>query len=288
MKIGFIGLGIMGESMCSNIIKKHDDDVYVCDLVQSQVDKLVAEGAIACRDATEVIVNADTIFSMMPTSDHTRQVYKSALPVLGKGKICVDMATIDPSASVEVAKMVKETGAQFMDAPVLKSKSAAIAGDLGIVVGGDKETFGTIRPILDYMGTTVLYMGDNGKGLVAKICANTMLAGVQNAVNETLILAEANGLSLDDYVSAMALSTGSNAYLPAKQNAIRNADYTTAFSVENMNKDLHICELLAKESNVVMSGLENDLNVYSWLMDNGYAKQDYAASIEAVRSKKNQ
>jgi len=286
MKIGFIGLGIMGESMCSNIIKKHDDDVYVCDLVQSQVDKLVAEGAIACNDATEVIKNADTIFSMMPTSDHTRQVYKSALPVLGKGKICVDMATIDPSASVEVAKMVKETGAQFMDAPVLKSKSAAIAGDLGIVVGGDKETFDTIRPILDYMGTTVLYMGDNGKGLVAKICANTMLAGVQNAVNETLILAEANGLSLDDYVSAMALSTGSNAYLPAKQNAIRNADYTTAFSVENMNKDLHICELLAKESNVVMSGLENDLNVYSWLMDNGYAKQDYAASIEAVRSKK--
>ena len=286
MKIGFIGLGIMGESMCSNIIKKHDDDVYVCDLVQSQVDKLVAEGAIACNDATEVIKNADTIFSMMPTSDHTRQVYKSALPVLGKGKICVDMATIDPSASVEVAKMVKETGAQFMDAPVLKSKSAAIAGDLGIVVGGDKETFDTIRPILDYMGTTVLYMGDNGKGLVAKICANTMLAGVQNAVNETLILAEANGLSLDDYVSAMALSTGSNAYLPAKQNAIRNADYTTAFSVENMNKDLHICELLAKESNVVMSGLENDLNVYSWLMDNGYAKQDYAASIEPVRSKK--
>lgn len=286
MKIGFIGLGIMGESMCSNIIKKHDDDVYVCDLVQSQVDKLVAEGAIACKDATEVIEKADTIFSMMPTSDHTRQVYKSALPVLGKGKICVDMATIDPSASMEVAKMVKETGAQFLDAPVLKSKSAAIAGELGIVVGGEEETFNTIRPILDYMGTTVLYMGDNGKGLVAKICANTMLAGVQNAVNETLILAEANGLSLDDYVSAMALSTGSNAYLPAKLNAIRNADYTTAFSVENMNKDLHICECLAKESNVTMPGLENDLNIYSWLMDNGYAKQDYAASIEAVRSKK--
>jgi len=288
MKIGFIGLGIMGESMCANIVKKHDSDVYVCDLVQSQVDKLVAEGAIACKDAIEVIEKADTIFSMMPTSDHTRQVYKSALHVLCKGKICVDMATIDPSASIEVAEMVKETGAQFMDAPVLKSKSAAITGELGIVVGGDKEVFDIICPILDYMGTTVLYMGSNGKGLVAKICANTMLGGVQNAVNETLILAEANGLSLDDYVAAMALSTGSNAYLPAKLNAIRNADYTTAFSVENMNKDLHICEALAKESNVAMPGLDNALDVYTWLMDNGYAKQDYAASIEAVRSQKGQ
>lgn len=283
MKIGFIGLGIMGESMCANIVKKHDDDVYVCDLVQTQVDKLVAEGAIACKDAVEVIEKADTIFSMMPTSNHTREVYKSALSVLGKGKICVDMATIDPSASVEVSKLVKETGAQFMDAPVLKSKAAAIAGELGIVVGGDKEVFETIRPILDYMGTTVHYMGENGKGLVAKICANTMLAGVQNAVNETLVLAEANGLSLDDYVAAMALSTGSNAYLPAKLNAIRNSDYTTAFSVENMSKDVHICEALAKESGVAMPGLQSSLDVYDWLMANGYTKQDYSATIEAVR-----
>lgn len=286
MKIGFIGLGIMGESMCENIVKKHDDEVFVTDLVQSQVDKLVAAGAKACKDATEVIEKADTIFSMMPTSNHTREVYKKALPALGEGKIVVDMATIDPSASVEVANMVKETGAQFMDAPVLKSKAAAIAGDLGIVVGGDKDIFEKIRPILDYMGTTVHYMGENGKGLVAKICANTMLAGVQNAVNETLTLAEAAGLSLDDYVKAMALSTGANAYLPAKLNAIRNRDYTTAFSVENMNKDLHICEGLAKESGVAMPGLENDLSVYTWLMENGYAKQDYSASLEAVRNKK--
>ena len=284
MKIGFIGLGIMGESMCENIVKKHNDDVYVCDLVPAQVEKLVAVGAIACKDAVEVIEKADTIFSMMPTSEHTKAVYQNALSVLKEGKICVDMATIEPSASVEVAKIVKETGAQFMDAPVLKSKSAAIAGDLGIVVGGDKEIYDIIEPILAYMGSTLHYMGDNGKGLVAKICANTMLGGVQNAVNETLILAQANGLSLDNYVKAMALSTGSNAYLPAKLEALRNADYTTAFSVENMNKDLHICEELAKESNVSMPGLENDLGVYAWLMANGYAKQDYSASIEAIRN----
>jgi 3-hydroxyisobutyrate dehydrogenase and related beta-hydroxyacid dehydrogenases len=284
MKIGFIGLGIMGESMCENIVKKHDDKVYVYDLIPEQIKKLTDIGAIACKSALEVAENADVIFSIVPTSNHSKQVYNELLPALKEGKYCVDMGTIDPSASVEISKTVKETGAQFLDAPVLKSKPAAIAGELGIVVGGDKEAFEFIKPLLAYMGNTILYMGANGNGLVMKICSNSLLGEVQNGVNETLVLAEKYGISLDNYVAAVALGSGHNVYLTSKVEAIRNKDYTTAFSTENMAKDLGICKTLSDEAGLPMPGVEKALDVYKWLLDNDYAKKDYSCSIEAIRA----
>ena len=106
MKIGFIGLGIMGESMCENIIKKHNDKVFVFDFVKPQVDKMAALGAVACANSTEVAQNADVIISMVPKSEHSRSVYEEVSKVTDSSKICIDMSTIDPSVSVEISKMI--------------------------------------------------------------------------------------------------------------------------------------------------------------------------------------
>ena len=122
MKIGFIGLGIMGESMCENIVKKHDDTVYCFDFIPAKVELLASKGAVPCKDSVELAEKSDVIISMVPKSEHSMSVYKTILPVLGAGKTCIDMSTIDPSVSVEISKMVKATGAAFMDAPVVKSK----------------------------------------------------------------------------------------------------------------------------------------------------------------------
>ena len=164
MKIGFIGLGIMGESMCENIVKKHDDTVYCFDFVPAKVELLASKGAVPCKDSVELATKADVIISMVPKSEHSMSVYKTILPVLCAGKTCIDMSTIDPSVSVEISKIVKATGAAFMDAPVVKSKPAAIAGKLGIYMGGDEATCEAMRPILAYMGENIIRMGGNGKG----------------------------------------------------------------------------------------------------------------------------
>ena len=103
MKIGFVGLGIMGESMCENIVKKHDDEVYVFDFVQAQVDKLVAVGAKACTSSREVAENVDVFISMVPKSEHSRAVYEEVATVAREGLTCIDMSTIDPSVSVEIS-----------------------------------------------------------------------------------------------------------------------------------------------------------------------------------------
>lgn len=286
MKIGFIGLGIMGESMCENIVKKHDDKVYVFDFIEAQVKKLEAVGAVACANSTEVATNADVIISMVPKSEHSRSVYNEILPVLDATKTCIDMSTIDPSVSVEISEMVKKTGAQFIDAPVVKSKPAAIAGKLGIYVGGEEATYEAMKPILSYMGENIIRMGDNGKGLVMKICHNALVSQIQNGVNETSTLASANGIDILTFAEAISYGGGQNFYLDSKKEPISKEDYTTAFSIENEYKDVNICMNLAKECGVSMPGEANALRVYQDAMDAGYGKEDFCATIKVVRNQK--
>ncbi len=283
MKIGFVGLGIMGESMCENIIKKHDDSVYVFDFVKEKVDKLASLGAVACESSKEVAKNADLFITMVPKSEHSRAVYTEILPELKSGMICVDMSTIDPSVSVEISEMVKKTGAEFADAPVVKSKPAAIAGKLGIYVGGSEEVYEKIRPILLYMGENVKRMGDNGKGLVMKICHNALVSQIQNGVNETMTLAGKCGISIADYAEAISYGGAGNWYLDSKKDVLEKEDFTTAFSVENEHKDVHICLNLAKECGFSMPGEENAVRVYDKALEMGLGKEAFSATIKVVR-----
>lgn len=283
MKIGFIGLGIMGESMCENIVKKHDDTVYAFDFVQEKVDLLASKGAVACKDSVELAKNSDVIISMVPKSEHVRSVYTGILEVLDGTKTCIDMSTIDPSVSVEISRMVKEKGAQFMDAPVVKSKPAAIAGKLGIYVGGEEAVYEKMLPILSYMGENVIRMGDNGKGLVMKICHNALVSQIQNGVNETLVLAQKNGISVSTFATAISYGGGQNFYLDGKAAPIEKEDYTTAFSVENMAKDVNICMSLAQECGLDMPGERNVCQVYDKALELGYGKEDFCATIKVVR-----
>jgi 3-hydroxyisobutyrate dehydrogenase len=283
MKIGFIGLGIMGEAMSANIINKHNDKVYVFDFVKEQVEFLAKLGAIPCENSIEVAKNADIIITMVPKSEHSRSVYKEILDVLDQTKTCIDMSTIDPSVSVDIADMVKGKGAKFADAPVVKSKPAAVSGTLGIYVGADEETYTAIKPILAYMGNNIMRMGDNGKGLVMKICHNTLVAQIQNGVNETIILANKNDINIEDYAKAISYGGGQNFYLDGKAKSISNEDYRTAFSIENMAKDLGICKTLADECGLSMPGALVVNQVYEKSIKMGYAKEDFSATIKAVR-----
>jgi 3-hydroxyisobutyrate dehydrogenase len=286
MKIGFIGLGIMGEAMCRNIVRKNEDPVYVFDFVKEKVDLLVKEGAVACPDSREVAEKADMIITMVPKSEHSRSVVNEVLPVLNETKIYVDMSTIDPDVSVELSEMVKNTGADFLDAPVVKSRPAAEAGKLGIYVGGSEEGYQKILPVLSYMGENIIRMGDNGKGLIMKICHNALVSQIQNGVNETSALAARNGIDILTYAEAISYGGGQNFYLDSKKNAIANEDYTTAFSIANMHKDVHICLNLATQSELAMPGEENAARVYDEAMEKGYGPEDFCATIKVVKDRK--
>lgn len=283
MKIAFIGLGIMGEAMCRNIIQKHDDEVYLFDFVKEKVDLLVKEGGIAAQSSREAAEKADLIITMVPKSEHSRAVAEEILPVLDETKIYIDMSTIDPDVSVELSEMVKKTGADFLDAPVVKSRPAAEAGKLGIYVGGSEEGYRRILPVLSYMGENIIRMGDNGKGLVMKICHNALVSQIQNGVYETSALAERNGIDILTYAEAISYGGGQNFYLDSKKKVIAEEDYTTAFSVANMHKDVHICLHLAEQCGLKMPGEENAVRVYDQAMAEGYGSEDFSATIKVVK-----
>lgn len=285
MRIGFIGLGIMGESMCENIVKKSGKEVLVYDINEEQVKKLVNIGAKAAASNKEIGEKCDVIISMVPKSEHVKGVYNELLPFLTSGKILIDMSTIDPSVSRELSVLVKEKECLMIDAPVVKSKPAAIKGELGIYVGGDKEAYEKVKPILSCMGNNLIHMGENGSGLVMKICHNMLVAQIQNGVNETISLAENSGLEFDDVITAISYGGGQNFYLDGKKSAIKNGDFTTAFSVENMNKDINIAVDLAEELEIKLPGAENARRVYKKAMDMGLDKEDFSATIKIVRDR---
>lgn len=283
MKIGFIGLGIMGESMAENIVKKHNDDVFVSDINKAQIDKLVDIGAIGCQNNIDVAIQSDVIITMVPKSEHSKAVYTEILPHINESKICIDMSTIDPSVSIEISQMIKAKGAQFADAPVVKSKPAAIAGELGILVGCDEELFEVIKPVLLYMGCNVIRMGENGKGLVMKICHNTLVAQIQNGVNETLLLAKKMGISAEDYHTAISYGGGQNFYLDGQWKNLDDENWTTAFSLENEYKDLGICQRLAQEQGLPMNGMQYVKSIYDKGVEVGIGKEDWRATYKIVR-----
>lgn len=283
MKIGFVGLGIMGESMSENIVKKHDDEVYVFDFVKEKVELLESKGAIGCSSSLKLAEKSDVIISMVPKSEHSMAVYKEVLPALDDTKLCIDMSTIDPSVSVEISEMVKKTGAEFVDAPVVKSKPAAIAGKLGIYVGGDEKACEKAMPILSYMGENIIRMGGNGKGLVMKICHNALVSQIQNGVNETLTLARAYGIDIESYTTAISYGGGQNfIWIPKRcQSKMR---ITPRLFVENMYKDVNICMNMAKESGLKLQGENAAKQVYDKAMELGFGKEDFCATIKAVKA----
>lgn len=163
MRIGFIGLGIMGEPMCCNVLKKHDDDVYVYDIRPERVQILERTGGIGCSSVAETARSADVIITVVSNSEQALEVYKEVAQEADSTKICIDMSTIDIDMSLFIYGMLREKGAQFLDAPIVKSQQSARFGDLGIYVGGDLDVYMQIKPVLQYMGKSILHMGKTAK-----------------------------------------------------------------------------------------------------------------------------
>lgn len=282
-KIGFIGLGIMGESMCENIIKKGNYPTWVFDLSNAQVEKMVAIGAKACKSSKEIAENTNVIIMMVPTSDNSREVITGLLPNLKKNTIIIDMSSIAPSVSKELAEKVKATGSIMIDAPVVKSKAAAIKGELGILVGGDAEIIEKVKPILLCMGKEVINLGTNGNGLVMKLLHNMLVGEIQNGVNEMLVMANTAGLDFDAVIKSVKAGGGQNFYLDSKGDTIKSKDFSPKFSFGNMNKDINLALDLADQLGLDLPGAKRVQQIYAAGI-NSVKNEDFSASYKIVES----
>ncbi len=278
MKVAFIGLGIMGMPMANNVSKKYDLIGY--DVIKKDTSFPFASSYKEC------VGFADVIISMVPKNEHMLSLYKEIKPFLRKGQIWIDMSTISPNTNQQVARDLEGTGVELLDCPVVKSQPAAVKGELGIYVGGNRDTYEKVKEILSCMGKNIIYMGSHGAGLQMKILHNALVGEIQNGVNEILGLAKALGLNQEEVVTAFGYGGASCFYLDTKANNIINNTYPTAFSVENMNKDVHFAKEMAEDIKKECPGLNNVVRVYEKAMEEGLAKEDFSASYKVVNEVK--
>ncbi|MCB1157857.1 MAG: NAD(P)-dependent oxidoreductase [Leptospiraceae bacterium] len=287
-KIGFIGLGIMGESMCDRIIQVGKFPCSVFDVDPAKVEKLVEKGGIKAESISDIANFATHIILMVPNDESVRSVFNSLLPVVKPGTTIIDMSTISPNTSRELALKVQEKGCTMYDAPVVKSKPAAISGDLGIYVGGDKEGLDDIRPILECMGKNIIHLGENGAGLTMKLCHNSLVAEIQNGVNEMLVLAGHFGISEENFVKAISYGGGQNFYLDGKWKAIKERNFSPAFPFEHMAKDIQLTKNLAETKNLHLPGIEQVNRIYQEGLRDNLGREDFSASYKVVELKSKQ
>ena len=276
MKVAFIGLGIMGLPMATNISKKFDLIGY--DIVKKDTPFPFASSY------EEAVKDRDVIISMVPKNEHMLALYSELYKYLKRGQICIDMSTISPDTNRMVARQLEPMGVELLDCPVVKSQPAAIKGELGIYVGGKEAVYHKVEEILKCMGKNIIYMGGHGAGNQMKILHNALVGEIQNGVNEILGLAKALGLDLNQVVEAFSYGGAQNFYLDGKAKNIINGEYPTAFSVANMNKDVHFAKEIADDLGKEVPSLRRVVTVYEVAMEKGLEKEDFSATFKVVNN----
>jgi 2-hydroxy-3-oxopropionate reductase len=241
MKIGFIGLGIMGKPMSKNLLKA-GYEVIVCDVVKTAVDELVAAGAKAAATPKEVAQQTDIIITMLPNSPHVKTVVLGENGVIEgakKGAIVADMSSIAPLVSREVAEKLAEKGIEMLDAPVSGGEPKAIDGTISVMVGGKKEVFDKCYPILKTMAGSVVHTGDVGAGNITKLANQIIVAINIAAVSEALTLASKAGVGPELVYQAIRGGLAGSTVLDAKAPMMMDRNFKPGFRINLHIKDLN-------------------------------------------------
>ncbi len=241
MKIGFIGLGIMGKPMAKNLIKK-GYELVVYDINAENINALTALGAAAADSAKDVAAQSEIIITMVPNSPHVKAA------VLGKngvlegakpGSILIDMSSIAPLASQEVYKACTEKCVEMLDAPVSGGEPKAVDGTLSIMVGGKKDIFDRVYNILMAMGGSAVYCGDIGAGNTTKLANQIIVAVNIAAVSEAFLLATKAGVDPELVFNAIKGGLAGSTVMNAKVPMILDRNFKPGFKVDLHIKDLN-------------------------------------------------
>jgi 3-hydroxyisobutyrate dehydrogenase-like beta-hydroxyacid dehydrogenase len=284
MKLGYVGLGTMGGRVARRLLLA-GHEVRGYNRTPAKAAWLVDEGLELCDSPRQVAERSQVVFCMVTNTQALEQVVlgpDGILAGLGPGKILVDMSTVSPEASRGIAAKVRAKGAQMLDAPVSGSVSTLEAGQLSIMVAGDRSAFEAVKPILLDIGPSVDYVGENGKAVQMKIAINLCLAVQMVAFSEAVLVAEKGGISREDAVSVLLKSVIASPMLKYRGPFVLDLPEEAWFDVNMMQKDM----LLALESGrrldvpLPTSAVANEILTAARGM--GLAAKDFAAVFEVL------
>jgi 3-hydroxyisobutyrate dehydrogenase len=258
--IGFIGLGVMGEPICRNLVKKSGKRVLAFDLAAEPLARLRAEGAEVVGAVADAIEQSDLLFLCLPSAKHVRAVFEGdgILNNIRERQVVVDLGTSSVSQTRDFAKQLQARGAAWADAPIARTRQAAQDGTLSVMVGATVQLYAAIEPLIRCFATDVTHCGEVGAGQVTKILNNVVLFETVNALAEAVTVARHNGV--DPKLLLDTLSKGS-----ADSFALRNHGLKAivpgvfperAFSTEYALKDLSYALELARDAGLRIRGAE--------------------------------
>ena len=281
--VGFIGVGVMGRNMARNVRKK-GYNVVIYDLNKTVVEEMRGEGFGVAASPKEAAAGADIIITMLPSSPHVASVAlgeNGIIEGIRPGTIYVDMSTIDPTTTVEVAQKIEAAGAFMLDSPVVKGVSSAIDGTLTLYIGGDEAVLERARPVLECMGTTLLHMGKIGAGEVTKLANNMCLATIVGATSEVFVFSAKLGVDADKLFKALESGSAASRALTTHVKALglnRKFDALT-FPAAFMMKDLGLGMKTAKDNNFPLFYPTLTNMLFTMLDASGRGKSNYSEII---------
>ncbi len=281
MKIGFIGLGIMGMPMARNLLKAgHELAVY--DVVEAPVKELAGAGAEAASSPREVASACRLVITMLPNSPHVKQAVLGENGVIHgarRGDILVDMSSIAPGVSREIAAELAGKGVEMLDAPVSGGEPKAVEGTLAIMAGGKQEIFSKVRDVLLKMGSTAVLCGGIGAGNVTKLANQIIVALNIAAMSEAFVLAAKAGVDPDIVFSAIKGGLAGSAVLNAKAPMVLEGNYKPGFRMELHIKDLQNALDTAHEIGAPIPLTGQVMEIMQALKVDGKQKDDHGGII---------
>lgn len=280
MNVGFIGLGVMGGPMALNIVRG-GHSLTVFDLDPAAVKRLTDAGAKAAGSPKEVGAASEVVVTMLPEPKHVREVVLGANGVaegMKSGGVVIDMSTIDPISSQEIAKGLKARGIDMVDSPVGKTSEHAATGTLTLMVGGEPDVLNRVKPVLDCMGNETYLCGGVGMGHAMKTVNNLLATTIMAANTEALAIGVKCGLTLELMMEVMTTTMANNAqlYVAMPKKAFKGDD-SPGFMVKLACKDVRQAVELARTQGFephVGAGAQKTLEE---AMANGFADRDTAA-----------
>ena len=281
-RIGFIGLGIMGKPMAQNLIKA-GCELTVYDIVAERMDDLLKAGARRGSSSKDVAARSEVVITMLPNSPHVREAVLGPGGVLEgakPGTILVDMSSIAPSASQEIAAQAQAKGVAMLDAPVSGGEPKAVAGTLAIMVGGPQETFDQAKDILAKMGSSVTRVGEIGSGNVTKLANQIIVALNIAAMSEAMVLATKAGVDPEKVFQAIRGGLAGSTVLDAKVPLALKGNFKPGFRIELHIKDMANALDTAHELGVPVPLSSVVMEIMQALKSDGKAGNDHGGIIQ--------
>ena len=277
MRVAFLGLGIMGHAMATNLVKAgHQVTVW------NRTPGKIVEGADSAPTPAAAAQDAEVVWICVADTKAVESVLFGSQGVeqsLKSGMLVVDSSTISPAETLQFAERVRARGADYVDAPVTGSKTGAEAGTLIFIVGGDETAVDRLKPLFAAMGKKFCRMGSVSKGQAAKLVMNLQIALIYQGFAEALTLATKLGVDAETLIPLIMASMVRSGVVEYKAPFILNRDFSPNFPLRLMNKDLLLALDAAKETRVKLPGLEVVQEVYEMAVEEGHKDEDYAATL---------